>query len=132
MKEDILKNKNNESVCTYLQLLEDNIIRMGNNSFNVKSIIAIIETIIVTTLIETNTYHEFWWVCLIPSVIAIFVDAFYLGIERKYKTRYNKFFNDLNDGKLDVNKIYNLPPINTNLKYEKLAMTLSAVTSFSI
>lgn len=128
----ILETKNNPSVCTYLEFLQNAISRMGGNSSNVKALIAVVYTIFITVLIAIKELQQYWWIGIIISAIGMIMDSYYLALERMYRKKYNKFVNDLNDGKLEEKEIFNMNHKNTDLKYEILAVMLETIKSFSI
>ena len=128
----ILEIKNNPSVCTYLESLQNAISRMGGNSSNVKALIAVVYTIFITVLIAIKELQQYWWIGIIISVIGMIMDSYYLALERMYRKKYNNFVNDLNNGKLDEKEIFNMNPKNTDLKHEILAVMLETIKSFSI
>lgn len=131
-KDNILDIKNNQSVCTYLEFLQNVISRMGGNSSNVKALIAVVYTIFVTVLIAIKELQQYWWIGLIISIAGMLMDAYYLALERMYRKRYNNFVKDLNSGKINEKEIFNMNPKNTDLKYEILAVMFETIKSFSI
>lgn len=128
----ILGIKNNQSVCTYLEFLQNAITRMGGNSSNVKALIAVVYTIFITVLIAIKELHQYWWIGIIISVIGMVIDSYYLALERMFRKRYNNFINNLNSGNLDEKEIFNMNPKTTALKYEIIAVMLETIKSFSI
>ena len=60
--ESIVDLKNHPSVIAYLGFLQDVISRMGGNSSNIKSLIAVVYTIFVTILIAIKELNAYWWV----------------------------------------------------------------------
>ena len=130
--EKILELKSNPSVIAYLTFLQDNITRMNSNSSNVKALVAVIYTIFVTVLCAVDKISLYWYFGIIIIVLGVLLDSYYLGLERMYRTKYNNFIDDLNNDDIDVKKIYNMKPQNTNIKCELLAELLSSMFSFSI
>lgn len=78
----ILEIKNNPSVCTYLEFLQNAISRMGGNSSNVKALIAVVYTIFITVLIAIKELQQYWWIGIIISAIGMIMDSYYLALER--------------------------------------------------
>ena len=83
-------------------------------------------------MLSINKLNDYWWIIIIITILGMILDAYYLGIEKIYVTKYNKFIEDLNNSKLNVEEIYNMKPSNTQLKCELLAEILLSLKSFSI
>ena len=130
--EKILELKGNPSVVTYLTFLQDNITRMNSNSSNVKALVAVIYTIFVTVLCAVGKINLYWYFGTIIIFLGILLDSYYLGLEKMYRIKFNNFVNDLNNGNIDVKKIYDMNPKNTGIKCEVLAELLSSMFSFSV
>ena len=128
----IIDLKNNQSVSTYLEFLQNVITRMGGNSANIKALIAVVYTIFVTILIAIQELKRYWWIGLIIAFVGMIMDAYYLSFERMYRKKYNNFIKKLNEGQIDEKEIYNMNPKNTDLKFEVFAIMLEAIKSFSI
>lgn len=126
------KTKDRESICTYIQILQDVITRMGTNSSNIKALIAVIYTIFVTVIIAVNKLKEYCWIGLIIAFIGILMDTYYLALERMYRKKYNKFLESVNENKIEEDKIFDMNPKGTDLKFEVLAEMLECCKSFSV
>lgn len=131
-KNVIINLKDSQSVCTYLEFLQDIISRMGGNSNNTKALIAVIYTVFVTVFVAVQQIHNYWWIGFVISIIGLIMDTYYLALEKMYRNKYNKIVNDLNNNKLDEKEIFNMNPKNTDLKFEIISMFFEALLSFSI
>lgn len=132
INKSILKLKNENSIVSYMQILQNNILRMSNHSINIKSSICLIYTIIIMILIALEKMSNYWWVTIAITLVGAIIDACYLGIEKIYIDKYNIFLEKLNKGIVDEIEIYDMNPRNTKLRFEMLAMILSSFLSFSI
>lgn len=130
--ESIVDLKNHPSVIAYLGFLQDVISRMGGNSSNIKSLIAVVYTIFVTILIAIKELNAYWWVGIIIAVVGMIMDTYYIAFERMYRKKYNVFVDKLNNREIDEKEIYKMNPKSTDLKYEVFAVILEAITSFSV
>lgn len=131
-KEKILDLKNQVSVVSYLESLQNVISRMGGNSANIKALIAVVYTIFITILIAIKELKIYWWIGLIIVFVGMLMDTYYLALEKMYRKKYNNFVDNLNNGQIDEKAIYNMNPKNTYLKYELFAVMVEAIKSFSI
>ncbi len=72
----------------YLNLIQANISRMAGNSALMKGFSAtIVATVLAMSLDETN--WKYILITIIPVLIFALADAYYLGLERKYRNLYN-------------------------------------------
>ena len=126
------KTKDREAVCTYIQILQDVITRMGTNSSNIKALIAVIYTIFVTVIITVNQLKKYWWIGLIIAFIGIMMDTSYLAFERMYRKKYNIFLKSINENRVEEEIIFDMNPKNTDLKFELFAEMLECCKSFSV
>ena len=124
--------KNNPAVICYIEMLQNNISRMGSHSGIIKASMCVVYTILITIMLSINKLNDYWWIIIVITILGMILDAYYLGIEKIYVTKYNKFIEDLNNSKLNVEEIYNMKPSNTQLKCELLAEILLSLKSFSI
>ena len=131
-KENVIELKDKQSVIAYLGFLQNVISRMGNNSANIKAVIAVIYTIFATALIESSKLQKYWWAGFIICGFGLILDVYYLSYEKIYRKKYDIFLNKLNHEQLNEEDIYNMYPRNTELKYEVLAVMLEAVKSYSV
>ncbi len=71
----------------HLEMIENVIARMGNNSFQLKGW-AVTLVAIVGAFASQGSDRRFFLVAFIPLIAFWFLDAFYLQMERKYKILY--------------------------------------------
>lgn len=130
--EDIIEIKNKESVIAYLEFLQNVINKMGENSANIKALIAVVYTIFITILIAIKELNGYWWIGFIIALVGMVMDTYYLAFEKMYRKKYNNFVEKLNNGQIEDKNIFDMNPKNTDLKYEVFAVMLEAVKSFSV
>lgn len=87
----------------HLEFVQNIIARMNKNSFQIKGwIITIISALLA--LYASSKKSEFMFVAIAPTLVFMFIDAYYLQQERKFIGLYNDIIN---------NKIYKCEmPIN--------------------
>jgi hypothetical protein len=110
-KTTMRENIYNEDERQYLQMMQDNIARMANNSANCKNwMVMIVAAIFAVScgLTEMN-----WWLLLtlLPIVLFWRLDAFYLRLERGMRNRLRLFLNIVHSDNMDFQK-YNIALFN--------------------
>ena len=127
-----LELKNQPSVICYIEMLQNNISRMSSQSGIIKASMCVVYTILITIILAIDKLKEYWWIVIVLTILGMLLDAYYLGMERIYVTKYNNFIKNLNEDRVNPNEIYDMKPRNTQLRSELLAEMLLALTSFSI
>jgi len=98
-------NFESPSVQSYLSILQDVIGRMGTNSAGCKTwCIALVSAIVV--IISDKGNPNYAWATLIPIVLFFFLDAYYLGLERRFRERYDTFIRKLHSGAADMADVF--------------------------
>ena len=75
----------------YLQMLQDIINRMANNSSNCKTWMMSIFTAIIALLLTVDALRPYLWIILIPDVLFYYLDGFYLGLENDFRNLQSDF-----------------------------------------
>jgi len=97
------------AVQSYLGILQGVINRMAANSSGAKTwCIALVSAMLV--IIADKGKPEFVWVSVFPIVLFLFLDAYYLGLEKRFRDRYNEFIRKLHDGTADVEDLFIVTP----------------------
>ena len=111
-----------------LNVLQSIISRMAANSSNCKLwCVTLLSAILVLFLASDFNLGINKIVVLIPIIPFMFLDAFYLGLERHFVKQYNSEFD--NDTKLGET---NIKPIIKNKTCERIKSTFNAMLSFSV
>ena len=88
MKQSLYKTSNDDKRL-HLCFIQDTITRLASNSFQLKSwYITIIAGCMA--LILTNKNKNIVWIIVLFSLVFLFVDAYYLCLERQYRKLYEK------------------------------------------
>ena len=102
---------NSASVQSYLTILQDVISRMAKNSTNAKGwCIALVSAIVV--VIADKGRPEYVWISMFPIALFLYLDAYYLGLERLFRGRYNEFVHKLHGRGVTVEDIVIVTPGN--------------------
>lgn len=98
------------SVQSYIGTLQTVINRMATNSANCKTwCITLVSAIAV--VISSEDKPACIWIALIPLVLFLFLDAYYLGLERGFISRYNEFIKKVQNKDATVIDLYVVIPI---------------------
>lgn len=114
------------AVQAHLSMLQSIVQRMGSNSASCKTwCITIVSAIIVAVADKPN--DKLLWIAAIPIPAFLFLDAYYLGLERGFRDSYNTFVSRYCSGSLKQEDIFCISPAR-----DVTWLRLEAFTSFSI
>ena len=77
-----------ENRVKHLELIQDAITRMGNNSFQMKSWMLVVATALLGTYANTNN-KLLIILAIFPTIIFWYLDAYFLRQERKFRGVYS-------------------------------------------
>lgn len=140
---NILENKENSAVQAHINMLQGIINRMANNSANCKTWLITILAAILLLIADDKICSTKMWVCYIPIGLFLFLDCFYLGLERSFIKEQNDFIKKINKGEditeelfiIKTKKIENCSHKNFILIqnfFDQLWNIIKAIFSFSI
>jgi len=122
---------NSPSVQSYLSILQGIINRMAANSAACKTwCVALVSAIVV--IIADKGRPEFIWISILPIALLFFLDAYYLGLERRFRELYNSFIKKIHTNQATVDDVFIIPPGRGKDTMGKILKTLCACFSFSI
>jgi len=99
------------SVQTYLTLLQSVINRMAANSSNCKTwCITLVSAIAVLAFEKTKPNYV--WISLIPTILFLFLDSYYLFLEKQFRARYNSFVDKLHAETATIQDLFIIAPGN--------------------
>lgn len=114
------------AVQTHITLLQSVIQRMATNSSACKTWnLTLVAAILV--VIADKGKPEFAWIAVLPTVMFMGLDAYYLALEKAFRTSYELFIDKLHDGTLVANDLFVVKPQGKGSAHQ-----LKAITSFSI
>jgi len=117
------------AVQSYLGILQDVINRMASNSAGCKTwCIMIVSAIIVVTADKSNSAYGL--VALVPIALFLFLDAYYLGLEQRFRYSYNNFVKKLHSGEAQIEDVFIVNPGGGFCL--TLVSTLKAILSLSV
>lgn len=102
-------NLDSPAVQSYLTILQGVIGRMASNSAGAKTwCIALVSAIIV--VIADKGEPRYVWIALVPVGLFFLLDAYYLGLERQFRERYNDFIGKLHGGEAKLDDVFIVTP----------------------
>ncbi len=116
------------SVQSYLNILQTIVSRMAGNSANCKTwCITLVSGILV--VIADKAKPNYGWLALIPTVLFLFLDAYYLGQERAFRDTYNNFVRRMHTGTAETKDLFIVAPLKG---FNVITATLQSTLSFAI
>jgi len=97
------------SVSSYLTILQTVIGRMATNSASCKTWCVSLTSAIVVIIADKGK-PSYVWIAAIPIVLFLLLDAYYLALERHFRSVYNSFIRKLHSGKATVEDIFFVAP----------------------
>jgi len=120
--------KENSAIQNHINILQNVISRMASNSANSKTwAITIISAIIVLLIDKTKT--NVFYIAYVPLIMFFFLDCFYLGLERHFRTLYNEFIKKMESDNFDFESVYKLS--GPKKLRNKIGLTIFGAWSFS-
>jgi len=117
------------AVQSYLGILQGVINRMASNSAGCKTwCITLVSAITVVTAGKSKP--SYIWIALVPILLFLFLDSYYLGLEQCFREHYNKFIKKLHSGEATIEDVYILN--SESGFFATMSSTFKATLSVSI
>jgi hypothetical protein len=118
--------ENSEAVEAHLTIMQSVIQRMAGNSTSAKTwCITLVSAVLV--VVADKGKPQFAWLAVIPTVLFLVLDAYYLGLEKGFRKSYNTFIDKLHGRELKPADLYVVEPEGDLLK-----LGVEALRSFSV
>ena len=102
------------AVQKHLEIMQGVITRMAENSRSCKLwCVTLVAAVLVLVARTAEPQHVL--IALIPTLLFLFLDAYYLALERAFIKSQNAFVDKLHKGELQYNAIYKVAPIGMGL-----------------
>ena|SRR5689334_20195159 len=99
----------NPAVQSHLTILQSVVTRMATNSASCKAwCITLVSAIIL--LVADKGKPQFCCLALIPAVLFLFLDAYYLALERVFRRSYEGFVRKVHQGKVMEDDLFEVKP----------------------
>ena len=109
MGEQLRYDANSEAVRAHLSIMQDIIRRMAGNSASCKNwCIVLVAAILV--LVARTEQPEYALLALLPTLLFLFLDAYYLALEQAFRHSYDAFVHKLHQGELVLSDLYAVHP----------------------
>lgn len=95
-----------ESVRHYISLLQENIIRMASNCSSCKTWLITIVSALCALQLANDAINSYLWIALIPTVLFLILDAYYLGQEKRFRDIEAGFVEKLKTGEDVTTELY--------------------------
>lgn len=109
MAENEQFRENSQAVQAHLGITQSVIQRMASNSASCKSwCITLVSAILVIVADKGNPQYSL--IAVIPTVLFLILDTYYLALERMFRQSYNAFIEKLHSGKVVAPDLYAVVP----------------------
>jgi len=99
----------------HLQITQSVIQRMASNSTSCKAwCITLVSAILV--IVATTGKPQYALIAIIPTVLFLVLDAYYLTLEKMFIQSYNSFIEKLHRGRVTTSDLYFVAPSESMLK----------------
>lgn len=95
-----------ESVRHYISLLQENINRMASNCTSCKTWLITIVSALCALQLANDTIKGYIWIALIPTVLFLVLDAYYLGQEKRFRDIEATFVQKIKSGENILPDLY--------------------------
>lgn len=102
-------NFDSPSVTSYLTILQGVINRMATNGASCKAwCITLVSAIVV--MIADKGKPNYVWISVVPLVLFLVLESYYLALERQFRDVYNDFIRKLHFGTASVDDVFFVAP----------------------
>lgn len=126
MPDETEYRENSEAVRAHLSIMQSVIQRMAADSSSCKAwCIALVSATLV--IVADKRKPEYAWLALIPTLLFLVLDAYYLALEHAFRASYNNFIDKLHRGRIKPSDLYAVVPSGSLFWH-----FLTALRSFSV
>ena len=118
--------ENSQAVQSHLTILQSVIQRMASNSSSSKAwCVTLVSAILV--IVADKGKPQYAWLALIPTILFLALDAYYLSLERGFRNAYNAFIKKLHEKSLQPEDLFVVVPQGGMLR-----LFFLSILSFSV
>ncbi len=109
MAENSNLNAESQSVQTHVTIMQGVIQRMAENSRSCKVwCVTIVAAVLVLVARTEKPDHAL--IALVPAILFLILDTYYLSLEQRFRKSYNAFIGTLHKGELSESALYEVKP----------------------
>ena len=120
---------NSGAVTAHLSIVQGTIGRMAGSSTSCKIQCVVLVTGIIVLTAQTDT-TAYVLIGLLPTVLFLFLDAYYLALEQGFRQSYDAFVSKLHSGQTCVNDLFVVRPARPAGAQMLVSMRSTAVWPF--
>ncbi len=118
--------ENSQAVQSHLSILQSIIQRMATNSSSSKAwCITLVSAILV--IVADKGKPQYAFIAIIPTLLFLVLDAYYLALEKGFKDSYNEFIDKLHGQKIALDDLFVVTPKGSLFK-----LFFKSLASFSV
>jgi len=126
MKESDRTDINSQAVQSHLSITQSVIQRMAMNSSSCKAwSITVVSAILV--IVADKSKPQYALLAIIPNILFLVLDAYYLSLEKMFRNSYNDFIEKLHKNRIDSSDLFAVVP-----KGKLFKTFFKSILSFSI
>ena len=129
MSEQSQYDANSEAVRAHLSVMQGVINRMAGNSASCKNWCVVLVAAILVLVARTDT-TDYALLALIPALLFLFLDAYYLALEQVFRNSYNAFVRKLHNDEVKLSDLYIVRPNGPVNKQMLVSLRSTAVWPF--
>ena len=129
MGEELSLNHDSPAVQKHLEITQNVITRMAENSRSCKVwCVTLVSAVLV--LVAQTEKPEYSLIALIPAVLFLILDTYYLALERGFRESYNAFVRKLNGDEPMLSDLYKVAPSGSVPRYFAASLKSFAIWTF--
>lgn len=126
---DPFSGSHSDAVIAHLNIVQGVISRMARNSTICKTWCVTLVAAILVLVARTDT-PIYALIALVPTVLFLFLDSFYLGLERGFRRSYNSFVEELHNGEIAPRDLYVVKRTKLDCKQQLDLLRSSSIWPF--
>ncbi|MBE9112052.1 hypothetical protein IQ273_21845 [Nodosilinea sp. LEGE 07298] len=128
-EEDQKYGSESEAVQAHLTILQQVIQRMASNSESSKTwCVTLVSAILVIVVDKGNPNYV--WISVIPTILFLILDTYYLALERGFRGSYNSFVKKIHTGTVEISDLFVVIPSGSLLRNFFKSLTSLSIWPF--
>jgi len=124
-------NPESASIQTHLGILQNVIQRMAANSSASKAwCVTLVSAVLV--IVADKGKPDYAYIAFLPTLVFAALDAYYLALEKAFRTAYNEFISKLHNKALTEADLYSVAPKGNMSKLQRQSFKSFSVWGFYV